>query len=384
MYDAISSWWVNLLGHRHPALVAALKDQLDRLDHVMLAGMTHEPVVTLSERLSAHTGGTLGHAFYGSDGASATEMALKMSVHYWRNRGQAQKNRFLALAHSYHGETVGALAVTDIPLFSAAYVDLVRPAHRIPAPDSRIPESEARSLQALEDYLGVHHGQVAALILEPLVQAAAGMIFHSPYYVNQLVACCHHHGVHVIMDEIAVGFGRTGTLFAHQQCAATPDFLCLSKGITGGMLPLSVVLTRDDIYQAFYAPEVDRAFLHSHSYTGNPLACRVALAVLDCLEDQAILAHNQARCDTLAQQLSPIFAHPRVTHGRQRGMIWACDIVDPPPAFAQQLYARAWALGVLVRPIGATLYWMPPLTISGDEVTFVVQQTCQALDEVLR
>jgi adenosylmethionine-8-amino-7-oxononanoate transaminase len=383
VYDAISSWWVNLFGHRHPALVTALKDQLDSLDHVMLAGMTHAPVVALSERLSERTGGQLGHAFYGSDGASATEMALKMSVHYWRNRGYGQKNQFIALAQGYHGETAGALGVTDIPLFRTAYAALIRPARVIPAPDSRVDGSEASSLACLKDWLERHHECLAALVMEPLVQCAAGMVFHSPDYVHAVARLCETYGVHVIADEIAVGFGRTGTFFAHQQCGVVPDFLCLSKGITGGMLPLSVVLTRDEIYRAFYAPGVDRAFLHSHSYTGNPLACRVALAVQDLFDCTDILALNQARQAGLKQQLAPLTQHPNLRHGRLCGMIWAFDGRDVPEDFSRRLAVCAWNRGVLVRPIGATLYFMPPLTISADEVDFVVRETVMALDEVL-
>ena len=381
--DAISSWWVNLWGHGHPAIVAALKDQLDQLDHVMLAGLTHQPVVELSERLSRRTGGRLGHCFYGSDGASATEMALKMSAHYWRHQGRPDKNSFIALAHGYHGETLGALGVTDIPLFRIAYAALIRGAHVIPAPDSRIPGSEARSLEALATYLAAHQGEVAALILEPLVQAAAGMVFHSPDYVQAVLACCRRHDVHVIADEIAVGFGRTGTFFAHEQSGVTPDFLCLSKGITGGFLPLSVVMTHDSIYQAFYAEGVDRAFLHSHSYTGNPLACRAALAVQQLFDETGILAINQARQAQMAQQVAPLFDHPRITQGRQRGMIWACEVVDPPAHFARRFHARAWEAGVLLRPIGHTLYFMPPLNLSEDELDFLVSRTLESLEEVL-
>lgn len=382
-YDAISSWWVNLFGHRHPALVDALKDQLGQLDHVMLAGMTHGPVVALSERLSERTGGQLGHAFYGSDGASAVEMALKMSAHYWRNRGNCQKNQFIALSQGYHGETVGALGVTDIPLFREAYAALIRPAYVIPAPDSRIVGSEPDSLAHLKDRLERSHEQVAALILEPLVQCAAGMVFHSPEYVREVVRLCAAYGVHVIADEIAVGFGRTGTLFAHQQAGIHPDFLCLSKGITGGMLPLSVVLTRDEIYRTFYAPGVDRAFLHSHSYTGNPLACRVALAVQELFDSSDILARNQARQPQLAQQLAPLMRHPGLGQGRLCGMIWAFDGVEAPENFSRRLSARAWRHGVLLRPIANTLYFMPPLNISEDEVNYLVAQTVMALDEVL-
>ncbi len=223
--DAISSWWVNLFGHGHPRIKQALQQQLDELDHVMLAGFTHEPVVALSERLGKLTGHTLGHCFFGSDGASATEVALKMSAHFWRNQGLPQKNRFIALARSYHGETLGALSVTDVPLFKQAYADLLRDNFIIPSPDQRLGERAAHdSLQALRALLQQHHQDIAALIMEPLVQAAAGMIFHDPAYVRALANLCAEFNVHWIADEIAVGFGRTGTLFAHTQAQVIPGF----------------------------------------------------------------------------------------------------------------------------------------------------------------
>ncbi|MCZ8256827.1 MAG: adenosylmethionine--8-amino-7-oxononanoate transaminase, partial [Polaromonas sp.] len=275
--DGISSWWVNLFGHGHPHIKAALRDQLDKLDHVMLAGFTHAPVVELSERLGALTG--LGHAFYGSDGASATEIALKMSAHYWRNSGKPEKSRFIGLAGGYHGETVGALAVTDIALFREAYAPLVRLAATVDSPDARgalAGESAAdvaqRAAASLQAWLEQHHAHTAALIVEPMVQCAAGMAMHDAAYLREARALCDRYGVHLIADEIATGFGRTGTMFAHQQAGIRPDFICLSKGLTGGTLPLSAVLTTDAVYEAFYDDDVARGFLHSHSYTGNPLA----------------------------------------------------------------------------------------------------------------
>ncbi|NDU86276.1 MAG: adenosylmethionine--8-amino-7-oxononanoate transaminase [Ferrovum sp.] len=378
--DAISSWWVNLFGHCHPAIVAALKAQLDQLDHVMLAGFTHEPVVQLSERLSVRTGGALGHCFYGSDGASATEMALKMSAHYWRNRGQLQKNTFVSLAQGYHGETLGALGVTDIPLFRTAYASLIRGSTVIPSPDSRTPDSEAISLQALEHHLEAHHRTVAAVILEPLVQAAAGMVFHSPEYLRAVAGACQRFDVHLICDEIAVGFGRTGSFFAYQQADITPDFLCLSKGITGGFLPLSAVLTRDQIYQEFYGEGVDRAFLHSHSYTGNALACRAALAVQDLFDQSDILAWNRARHVDLMRISQPLFEHPRVRQGRVRGMIWAFDVEFTLPDFPRRFHEAALAAELLLRPIGNTVYFMPPLNVSEDEFSFLVAGTLTVLE----
>jgi len=371
--DAISSWWVNLFGHCNPRINAAITDQLGKVEHVMLAGATHEPVVALSERLAALTG--LGHAFYGSDGASATEIALKMSAHYWRNSGQAEKNGFISLKNGYHGETVGALSVTDIPLFKDTYAPLLRHSVQVPTPDARLAEpgesAEAYALRcadALEAHLAEHAATTAALIVEPLVQGAVGMAMYHPAYLTRARELCDQYQVHLIADEIAVGFGRTGTLFACEQAGIRPDFICLSKGITGGYLPLSVVLTTNDVYAAFYADATARGFLHSHSYTGNPLACRAALAVLDIFEHDNVIAANRVKAIEFTRLISEVAAHTRVRHFRHLGMIWAFDVVDATPGFSARFHQAALAQGAFIRPIGRTVYVMPPYVTSADEM----------------
>ncbi len=386
--DAISSWWVNLFGHNHPAIRAALVEQLNTLDHVMLAGFTHAPVVELSERLGALTG--LGHAFYGSDGASATEIALKMSAHHWRNAGRGGKNRFVGVAGGYHGETVGALAVTDIPLFREAYAPLLRLAATVPSPDARqaapgeTPAGVAeRAATALGDWLAEHAHETAAVIIEPLIQCAAGMAMHDPLYLRRARELCDRHQVHLVLDEIAVGFGRTGTLFAHQQAGIRPDFLCLSKGLTGGTLPLSVVLSTDAVFAAFYDDAVARGFLHSHSYTGNPLACRAALATLDLFEQTDALRQNAASSARLAAQFAPLSAHPRVRHARQCGMVFAWDVASSLPDFARRCARHALAQGLLLRPIGHTLYAMPPYVIDEAEGELLARGALAALQATL-
>jgi adenosylmethionine-8-amino-7-oxononanoate aminotransferase len=384
--DAISSWWVNLFGHCNPRINAAIADQLGRIEHVMLAGATHEPVVALSERLAQLTG--LGHAFYGSDGASATEIALKMSAHYWRNAGKPGKNGFVSLKNGYHGETVGALSVTDIPLFKSTYEPLLRHTVQVPTPDGRLAEagesSEAWALRcaaALEAHLAGHADETAALILEPLVQGAAGMAMYHPAYLTRARELCDRYGVHLIADEIAVGFGRTGTMFAFEQAAIRPDFICLSKGITGGYLPLSAVLTTDNIFAAFYGDETARGFLHSHSYTGNPLACRAALAVLDIFENDQVIAANRIKSSEFTGVLLEVAAHTRMRHFRHLGMIWAFDVADATPGFGARFHHAALERGVFIRPIGNTVYVMPPYVTGVEEMRGLAGAVLACLDD---
>lgn len=392
--DGISSWWVNLFGHAHPSINAALIDQLGTLEHAMLAGCTHRPAVELAERLSALTDGALGHAFFASDGASAVEIALKMSFHFWRNSGRVAKQEFVCVENGYHGETLGALGVTDVPLFRDAYGPLLRQAHRVPSPDARraLPgqdaaDAAARALGDVEALFTARADAIAAIIVEPLVQCAAGMAMHDPAYLRGLRALCDRHGVHLIADEIAVGFGRTGTFFAHEQSGIRPDFLCLSKGITGGYLPLSVVMTRGHIHEAFLDDDLARGFLHSHSYTGNPLACRAALATLDLFDTQDVLAANRVRFDALAASLSGLASHPGVANLRHCGAILAFDaVVEDAQAqrtFAGRYARHALVAGALLRPIGRTVYLMPPYILDDDEIALLACATVEALDRTL-
>ena len=389
--DGISSWWTNLFGHANPRINAALKNQLETLEHVMLAGFTHQPVVELSERLSALTGGALGHAFYASDGASATEIALKMSFHYWRNVGRPEKAEFLCLQGSYHGETVGALAVTDVAIFKDAYAPLVRhAAHVLPSPDFRLAEPgetpadvARRAAAGLESWLEQYGERTAALIVEPLIQGAAGMAMYDPEYLHLARQLCDRHEVHLICDEIAVGCGRTGTFFAHEQAEIRPDLMCLSKGISGGYLPLSIVLCSDTIYAAFLDDSVARAFLHSHSYTGNPLACRAALATLDIFEQDDVLVSNHDKSARIGAALAPLLDHRQVKHLRLRGMIAAFDVSTDDPHFSRKFYRAALEHEALIRPIGNTVYLMPPYIVSNDEIEHLGRSVEIALSESL-
>ncbi|MDD4963466.1 MAG: adenosylmethionine--8-amino-7-oxononanoate transaminase [Gallionella sp.] len=389
LLDTVSSWWVNLFGHCNPRINAAIVEQLNTLEHVMLAGFTHAPVVELSERLRELAPAGLGHCFYGSDGASATEIALKMSAHFWRNSGKPTKTNFISLQNSYHGETLGALSVTDVALFRDEYGALVRQQATVPSPDTRLAaageSAEAFALRcadALEQHLQQHHAQLAAFIVEPLVQGAAGMGMYHPVYLTRARELCDQYHVHLIADEIAVGMGRTGTLFACEQAGISPDFLCLSKGITGGYLPLSVVMTREEIYLAFYADQTARGFLHSHSYTGNPLACRAALATLDIFAQDNVIVENRRKATFLNQITQPLREHPAVKNWRNTGMIWAFEVQSPHTDFAQRCFALALQHELLLRPIGNTIYFMPPYSISEAEMTLLVERTLQLVEEL--
>jgi adenosylmethionine-8-amino-7-oxononanoate aminotransferase len=379
-FDANSSWWVNLFGHSDRALIDAIKAQLDTLPHVMLAGCTHEPAVVLAERLSARTGGALGHAFFGSDGASAVEIALKQSFHHWKNRGQPAKREFVCLKNSYHGETLGALSVTDVQVFRDAYDALLMRAHIVASPDSRL-GNEAEALAAMRTLLAERHDAIACVIVEPLIQGAAGMVMYSPDYLRALRALTREFGVHLIADEIAVGCGRTGTFFAWEQTGADwPDFLLLSKGITGGTMALSLVLTTDAVFEAFWSQDVTRGFLHSHSYTGNPLACAAANAVLDRF-DAGLLDDTRAQADRLTRAFAPLAS--RVAHLRQRGMILAFDIPEAPPRFAERFHLAARERDLLIRPIGQTVYLMPPYLIDDATAAFLAEAVTATLNDVL-
>lgn len=397
-FDTSSSWWVNLFGHADAGINAALKAQLDVLPHVMLAGCTHAPAVELAERLSALTDDVLSHCFFASDGASAVEIALKMSFHHWRNRGRGDKREFVCLRHGYHGETLGALAVTDVAVFRDAYDPLLLKSHQVMSPDARqaLPGETAadvghRAAAELKALFETRHEHIAALILEPLVQGATGMALHDPLYLRAVRALCDQYEVTLIADEIAVGCGRTGTFFAFEQASQPgeprlwPDLICLSKGISGGYLPLSLVLSRNSIYEAFLDDDVARGFLHSHSYTGNALACRAALAVLDRFEQDDVLAKNRQRADTLSAALAPLRTDPRLEHWRQRGMIWAFDVREEwaGARFPERFHLAGRRHELLIRPIGRTVYLMPPYVLDDKLSPWLARALIATLNDVL-
>ncbi|WP_347261554.1 adenosylmethionine--8-amino-7-oxononanoate transaminase [Rudaea sp.] len=395
--DAVSSWWTNLFGHANPRIAAAVKDQLDKLEHVIFAGFSHEPGILLAEELLRIAPKGLARVFYGDNGSSAIEIALKMSFHYWRNLGRAGKTRFVALSGGYHGETLGALTVTDVPLYRATYAPLLGDPIFVASPDcyEREPgeDWQAHALRRLADMraaLERHAHEVSAVIVEPLVQCAGGMRMYHAAWLAGLRRLCDEFEVHLIADEIAVGFGRTGTLFACEQANITPDFLCLSKGITGGFLPFSAVLTSASVYDAFYAEyAAGKAFLHSHSYTGNALACRAALETLAIFRDEPVIERNRALAQRLHERLAPLADHTHVAEVRQTGMIAAVELVRDkatrtPFASAERrglrAYRHALAQGVLLRPLGDVVYFMPPYVITPDEIDFMVEVAARSID----
>lgn len=380
--DAISSWWVNLFGHNNPRINVAVQAQLGKLSHTMLAGFSHPPVEMLSSALRELAPGYLEHCFFASDGASAVEIALKMSYQYWQNLGQHGKTGFISLRQGYHGETLGALSVTDIPLFSELYAPLLYKTVRVPTPDWRHgdPGESAgdfalRCAKELEDYLQEYGAITAAFILEPLVQGAAGMGMYHPVYLKRAREICDRYQVHLIADEIAVGFGRTGFMFACEAADIVPDLLCLSKGISAGYLPLSVVMASDEIYQAFYSRDLKRGFLHSHSYSGNALACSAALASLAIFKSDDVIAANLRKQEFLNGASLELASHPKIRHWRNTGMIWAFDVESDDKAFARNFARKALERQVILRPINNTVYFMPPYTISEDEMTFLLEAT---------
>jgi adenosylmethionine-8-amino-7-oxononanoate aminotransferase len=395
--DAISSWWVNLFGHANPGINGHIREQLESLEHVILAGFTHEPVVELAERLVELTPSGLERCFFADNGSAAVEVALKMSFHYWRNTGQPAKTRFVALENSYHGETLGALAVGDVPLYKETYEPLLMEIMTAPSPDcyEREPgmsweEHSRLRFEAMDRLLAEHAETVAAVIVEPLVQCAGGMRMYHPVYLSLLRDACDRYGVHLIADEIAVGFGRTGTLFACEQAGITPDFLCLSKGLTGGYLPLSVVLTRNALYEAFY-DDYERltAFLHSHSYTGNALGCAAALGTLQQFGQRDVIGDNRQLAARMAAATEGLKDHPHVAEIRQTGMILAMELVrdhntrEPFPWQERRglaAYQHALTEGVLLRPLGNVLYFMPPYVITPGEIDRLARVAARSID----
>ena len=368
--DAISSWWVNLFGHANPYINQKIKEQLETLEHVILAGFTHEGVVRLSERLVELSPEGLTRCFYADNGSSAIEVALKMSYHFHRNRGE-ERPLFVSLSESYHGETLGALAVGDVALYKETYEPLLIRSIQTQTPRDQSIEAALEAAEAFASLLNERGTEISALIVEPLVQCAGGMKMYHPRFLTEAKRLCEEHGIHFIADEIAVGFGRTGTLFACEQAGITPDFMALSKGLTGGYLPLSVVLTTDNVYGAFYCDyDPLRSFLHSHSYTGNALACAAANATLDIFQTEDVIEKNRRLIELMDKELKRFKRFKQVKEVRQCGMIAAIELegFDPKERVGLKIHQFCLDRGVLIRPLGSVIYVMAPYVITESEM----------------
>ena len=371
--DAISSWWVNLFGHCNPYINQKIKEQLDSLEHVILAGFTHEGIVRLSERLVKLSPDGLTRCFYADNGSSAIEVALKMSYHSHRNGGD-ERSLFVSLSDSYHGETLGALSVGDVALYKETYEPLLIRSIQTPSPKNQSIEAALEAAKEFENLLRNRAHEIAALIVEPLVQGAGGMKMYHPLFLSETKRLCEAYGVHFIADEILVGFGRTGSMFACEQAGITPDFLILSKGLTGGYLPLSVVLTTEAVYGSFYCEYNPlRSFLHSHSYTGNALACAAANATLDIFESENVIENNQRTIALITQELKRFESLPIVKEVRQCGMIAAIELegFDPCERIGLKIHQYCMVKGVLIRPLGSVIYVMTPYVITSGELRTV-------------
>ncbi|MYL25335.1 adenosylmethionine--8-amino-7-oxononanoate transaminase [Halomonas sp. 22501_18_FS] len=399
--DAVSSWWVNLFGHANPRINEAINQQTQQLEHAMLAGFTHEPVIDLSERLIDVTPEGLNRCFYADNGSSAIEVALKMSYHYFRNTGKPAKKNFINISNSYHGETLGALALSDVGLYRETYEPLLMEMLTAPAPDAFYREKgeswedyALRQFEHMEKLMAENADNVCAVIVEPLVQCAGHMRMYDPIYLKKLREACDRYNIHLIADEIAVGFGRTGTLFACEQAGISPDFMCLSKGLTAGYLPLSITMTTDDVFEAFYDDfETMKAFLHSHSYTGNPIGCAVARATLDIFRDDNVIESNREKARIMGESVEHLREHPHVGDIRQHGMILAMELVkdkatmEPFPWQERRglrVYQHSINREALLRPLGNVTYFMPPYVINEDQIRHLATVATEGIDKATR
>ncbi len=399
--DAISSWWVNILGHCNERINNAIKKQLEKFEHIIFAGFTHEPAIKLSENLLKIVPDNLNRIFFADNGSSAVEVAIKMSFHYWQILGKNKKKYFVSISGAYHGETIGALSVGDIDLYKKIYNPLLFKTFTAEGPNcyrckygKNRDSCDAECFESMENIVKENYEQICAVIIEPMVQCANGMNIYSYKYLKKLFDLCKRYNVHLIVDEIAVGFGRTGKMFAIEHANIKPDFMCLSKGITGGYLPLSVVLTTDNIYKAFYDDYVTlKAFLHSHSYTGNALACAAAVETLKIFEEEDIINKNRDKSKLILELLKEKFLnHPNIGEIRQLGMIAAIEIVkdkNSKESFPWEertgfkVYKEAVKMGCLLRPLGDVIYFMPPYVINSSEIEFMIETAYKAINKVV-
>lgn len=402
-YDTISSWWCNVHGHGNPRIKAAIARQLEQFDHIMFSGLTHQPGIELAEQLVKITPDGLSKVFYSDNGSTAVEVAIKMSFQYWQQIGQQTKTNFVFMENSYHGDTLGAVSVGGVELFHAMFKPLLFNAIRVPSPDvralgsERTPEREAalvaEALAAVRAVFETRAHELAGIIVEPMIQAAGGMIIYPAAYLHGLRELCAQHNVHLIADEVATGFGRTGTMFACEHAGISPDILCVSKGLTAGMMPLAATLCREEIFAAFYDDyATQKTFFHGHSFTGNPVACAVALESIRIFQEEGVLEHSQQAAQTLQTQLQSFSSSSYVADVRQLGMIAAMDLYQdaeqriPFPASARigtQMYHAGLDEGLILRPLGDTIYYWLPLCTTSEQIEDIVHRTHRVLTRVI-
>ena len=399
-YDTISSWWCNVHGHNHPMIREAIQRQLKTLDHVLFAGFTHRPAIELAERLAAIAPEALTRVFYSDNGSTAVEAALKMSLQYWRNVGRPERCRFVGLDRGYHGDTVGAMSVAGPGAFNEAFAPMLFEAFKVPTPYCyRCPAGRCRDrcdvecVASLASLLERHAGEIAAVILEPLLMGAAGMIVYPAEYLRRAAALCARHGVHLILDEVATGFGRTGTMFACEQAGVTPDFLCLSKGLTGGTLPFAATLTTEAVYRSFYDDDRSKTLYHGHTYTANPVGCAAALASLDIFEREGTLDRVRDLVPEFHRRMADFKDIDRVGDVRCIGLVGAVELVrdrrtreplDPGLRTGWHLFRRALDKGLLLRPLGDVVYLYLPLCVRRDELDEILDRTYEVLRSGLK
>jgi len=375
LLDGISSWWVNIHGHAHPRLNQAIAEQAKTIEHVIFAGATHEPAVELAERLVGILPAGLTRIFYSDNGSTAVEVAVKLAVQYWQNQGHPERQRIVALHHAYHGDTVGAMSVSDESVFTQAFRPLLFPVDRV-------------HLAELENHVKTHAERIAAVIVEPMLQGAGGMIIWPAESLARVRELCYRHGVLMIADEVLTGFGRTGRMFACEHASVTPDIMCLSKALTAGYLPMAATAVTNAVYDAFLSDDRAKTFFHGHSFTANPLACAVALASLDLFEEGNVLARITRLERQLRDGLAPLAALPIVSDVRIIGGVGVVELVPDKTAkdaggyldqLGPRLYPAFLERGILLRPLGNVLYFMPPYVITDNEVAWVIEQ----IEEVL-
>ena len=399
--DVISSWWCNLLGHCNPKINEAIKKQVDELEHVIFANFTHTQAINLCERLSKILPKGLCKFNFTDNGSSAIEAAMKVSFQYHEQTGNPQKTRFMALTEAYHGETIGALSVGDCDLYTKLYKPILMDIVRIQGPDCyRCPYGKTREncncecFAKAEETFAKYGNETAAILVEPLLQGSAGMKVYPPLYLKKLRTLCDKYNVHLIADEIATGYGRTGKMFAFEHAGVSPDIMCLSKGLTGGYMPMALFVTTQKIYDAFYADyNTGKAFMHSHTYSGNPLACSAANAVLDILEDGTVLKQAQENAIYFNNMIKEKFlSHPNVGEVRHIGLINAIELVEDKQSkkpfdsklrIGYQIYKKALMEGVILRPLGNVIYFNPPLIMERKDMDFATDVALKCLNEIL-